>query len=143
MDRAGAQLNLLGGIVDQQLAGFDPRGQLGIEVEDAVEMEDVGHDVVGEGGEAVEIAKPSGAAATDVGGGELGALEERDRALSICRDVGEGLLAGEEAGEDGGRATGRVDRGREAPVVVGQEMLSNIAQGGGELRHQRVSRVLP
>ena len=57
VDRAGAQLDLLGAAVDEQLAGVDPRLQRRVEAQDAVEAQHVGDEVVGEGGEAVFVAK--------------------------------------------------------------------------------------
>ncbi len=53
MDRAGAQLDLLGAAVIEQLAGVDPFLQRWIEPQDAVEAQDVRDEVVGEGGEPV------------------------------------------------------------------------------------------
>ena len=50
--------------------------EVGVEPEDAVDAEDVGDEVVGEGGEAVEAGEVGDAGAVEVGGGELGALEE-------------------------------------------------------------------
>jgi len=43
--------------VDEQLLGFDPRGQVRVEPQHSVEAEDVGDEVVGESGEAVEVAE--------------------------------------------------------------------------------------
>ena len=142
MDRAGAQLDLLGRAVDEELAGFDPRGQPRVEPEDAVDPQHVGDEVVGEGGEAVEVAELGEPGAGDIGGGDLGALEERDLALFIYGDVGEGLPAGEQVGERRGRSGGRVEHRGEAAAVVGLDVGADVAERRGEVGHQRVARVL-
>jgi hypothetical protein len=115
VDGAGTQLDLLGGTVDEEVTGFDPRDQLLVEGEVAVEAEDVGDEVVGEGGEAVEVTKDGEACAGDVGG-DLGALEERDLALHIYGDVGEGPPGGEGVSECEGGAGGGVE-GRSSAAV--------------------------
>ena len=59
MDGAGAQLDLLGRAVLEQLAGFDLALQGRVEAQHAVDAEHVRDEVVGEGGEAVEVARAS------------------------------------------------------------------------------------
>jgi hypothetical protein len=61
----------------------------------------VGDEVVGEGGEAVEARQVGDAGAVEVGGGELGALEEGDRATLIVGDVGEGIQEAKIAARSG------------------------------------------
>ena len=57
MHGAGAQLDLLGRAVLEQLPGVDRPLELGVESEHAVEAEHVRDEVVGEGGEALFAAE--------------------------------------------------------------------------------------
>ena len=98
MDGAGAQLDLLEGAVDEQLTAVDRLLQGGVEAEDAVDAQHVGDEVVGESGESLRAAQPRDPEAIDVGGGDLGALEEGDGPAVICGDVGERFPAGEKVG---------------------------------------------
>ena len=103
----------------------------------------MGDEVVGEGGEPVEVARGSASAgAVEVGGGDLGALEEGDRAALVGGGVGEGLPVGEQVGERGGRAGGGVDHRLEAAAVIGEDVLADVAQRGRVVRHQRMRGVL-
>ncbi len=133
---AGAQLDLLGRAVLEQLAGFDRLLQGGVESQDAVDAEDVRDEVVGEGGEPVAVLEGGDAGAVEVGGGDLGALEERDRPTLVLGDVGEGAPGGEPVGEGQGRAVGRVREAREispsstptwAPTLRSERAKSSIS----------------
>ena len=99
VDRAGADLDLLRRVVLDQLLGVDPRDELRLELEHAVEPQHVRHEVVGEQRERAEVARGRDALEVEVGGGELGALEERDRRAAVGRDVAPGRQRGEALGE--------------------------------------------
>ena len=112
---------------DQFLA-LDPPDELGVETQDAVEPQDVGDEVVGEHRQPVEIVKPRDTGAGEVGGGDLGALEEWDRELAVARAVGEALPGPEPRREPGRGGPGGVgDRGK-ATVVFGGDMGAEVTQ---------------
>ena len=102
----------------EQLAGFDPLLQVWIESQHAVEPKHLGDEVVGEGREPVEAGQIGETGPRHVGGGNLGALEEGDRATLVGRDVGEGAPAGKQVGERRRRAVGGLDHGPEATAVL-------------------------
>src|SRR4051794_8596323 len=77
VQRAGADLDLLGRVVLDQLLGVDAGDQIGIELEHAVDAQDVWHEVVGEQRERTEIAGGRDAGQREVGGGDLGTLVQR------------------------------------------------------------------
>ena len=89
VEGAGAQLYLLGGAVDEELFGFDPVGQIGVEPEDAVDAEDVGDEVVGEGRQLLDAREVGDAGPVQVGCSQLGSLEEWDPVAVIPGSVGE------------------------------------------------------
>src|SRR5262249_54001341 len=95
-----------------------------------------------EGGEMVEVAEVDQAGAGDVGGGDLGALEEGNLAAVIYGDVSEGLPAGEQASEYRGRAGSGVEDGGEAAAMVAGDAGCDVAQRRREVGHQRVAGVL-
>lgn len=72
VDGAGAQLDLLGAAVDEQLAGVDPCLQGGVEAQHAVEAKHVRDEVVGERGEPLFFIESRGAGAVEVGRRYLG-----------------------------------------------------------------------
>jgi hypothetical protein len=142
MDGAGAQLDLFRRAVDEQLPGFDRLLQAPLEPEDAVDAEDLRDEVVGEGGEAPAVGERGEAGAVDVGGGQLGALEERHPPASVGGDVGEGLPRGEHPGEADGGTACVVDHGLKAAAVIDQDVGADLTQGCRELGHQRMVGVL-
>ena len=64
------------------------RRRAGVELEHAVEPQHVRDEVVGEQRQPVEVPAGRDAGQLEVGGGDLGALEERDRLAVVGRDVG-------------------------------------------------------
>ena len=77
VQRAGADLDLLGRVVVEQLATIDPADERRLELEHAVDPQHVRDQVVGEQRQRGDIRGRRDALQVQVGGGELGALEER------------------------------------------------------------------
>ena len=77
MQGAGSDLHLLGRAVLDQLPAVDAGDERGGEVQHAVEAQHVGDQVVGEHRQPVEVGGARDAGAGEIGGGDLGALEER------------------------------------------------------------------
>ena len=95
---------------------LDPRHELRLERQHAVEAEDVGHEVVGEHRQLAEVGRVDHAGAVEVGGGDLRPLEERQPELVVAGGVGKARPAAEQLGQRRGRSAG--DRGqREEPAA--------------------------
>src|SRR3954466_2597298 len=77
VQRARADLDLLRRVVLEQLLRRDPRDQLGVELEHAVEPQDVRDEVVGEQRQPVQVVRRRESRQRQVGGGDLRALEQR------------------------------------------------------------------
>ena len=69
MQRAGADLHLLGRVVLDQRAGVDPSHELVVEAQDAVEAQDVRDEVVREKGERRQVVAAGQALEAQIGGG--------------------------------------------------------------------------
>ena len=78
----------------------------------------------------------------EVGGGDLGALEERDAQAVVARHVVPGRPRRERLREPLGRPVGRAHEAEEAPEVLDRDALAELAQRAREQRHQLVGRVL-
>ena len=87
--------------MSEQLARVYRLGEDGIEAQDAVDPENVGNQVVGEGGETVLAAQRRDVPPVEVGRDRLSALEEGDRTAIVDRRVGERPPLGKEIGEVG------------------------------------------
>ncbi len=87
VQRDGADLDLLPRVVLEQRAGVDASHEVVVELEHAVDAQDVRDEVVGEQRQAVEVVRGRDARQREVGGGDLGALEQRHVAARVGRDV--------------------------------------------------------
>jgi hypothetical protein len=95
----GAQLDLLRRAVLEQLPRFDLLLQRRVESQQAVDTKDVGDEVVGEGGEPISVVQLGDPHTVNVGGRDLGALEEGDRAALVEGSVSKCVPGGQQAGE--------------------------------------------
>ena len=78
-----------------QLALLDPRQQLGLVAQHSVQAQNVGYQVVGEHGQALQVAKAGHAGSVQIGGGDLGSFEEWDGEPLVGRGIGERVPAGQ------------------------------------------------
>ena len=128
VERARPDLDLLAGIVLDQLLALDPLEQRGVVIEEAVEAQHVRDEVVGEHRQPIEVVERRHAGAGEVGGRDLRALEERHREAVVDRGVGERVPAGQRLDERDGRAAGGVGDRREPAVVVGADVPAEVVQ---------------
>src|SRR3954466_10245693 len=110
-------------------------------MEDPVDAEDVGDEVVGEGGEVLEAGEVGDPGAVEIRSGELGSLKDGDLAAVVAGDVGEGVPGGEGGGESWDRVR-YCSRAEKAVLVLAADVVCDIAERSGELPHQRVFGVL-
>ena len=118
VEGARPDLDLLRRAVLDQLLRVDPGHELRLEAQDSVEAEHVGDEVVGEHRELIEVVHDGDADPRDVGGGDLCALEERDREPVVDRAVGEAIPLPEPGRQGDSRPAGGVGDVSEAAVVM-------------------------
>src|SRR5947209_16522182 len=97
----------------EELLARDAVDQLGVKAQDTVKAQNVRNEVVGKHREAREVVEFGDAGAGQVGGGDLGALEERELDVAVARAVGERRPASQAPREAYGRAAGGVGNGGE------------------------------
>jgi hypothetical protein len=130
--RAPAQLDLLAAPVLELLAGVDARGEPRRVLEHAVVAQDVGEEVVGEDGEAVDVGEVRDPGEDEVVRGDL-------RPLVEARVVEERHGTGERPREGGG-GPARVADPLDGAAVA--EPRAELDERLGVERHQLVARVL-
>ena len=117
VDGHGPDLDLLGRTVLEELVGLDAGQERVVVAEYAGEAEDVGDEVVGEHGQAIEVVEAPGALAAEglgqVDGGDLGPLEQRDPLTVVLAHVPVQLvLPGQQLDQIGRRTARRRPPGR-------------------------------
>ena len=103
----------------------------------------MGHEVVGEEREPVEVGELDHLAEVQVGGGDLGALVERHRAAVVLGHVAlERGEVGQHLDQADGRAAGAGDHVEPVAGVLGPDALAQRAQRVGPQPHELVAGVL-
>ena len=121
------------------LACVDALCQAFVVMEDALEPQDVRHEIVGEEREPVEILELRHAGRRQVGGSDLCPLAEGHGPPRVGRDVEERLPGGEQLDErDGGIA----DDVEKASLEIARNVLAEISQRVREQRNELVLRIL-
>jgi hypothetical protein len=126
----------------EQDARVDARDELRVGLEHAVEAQDVGDEVVGEQRQGGEAAGGGDPGEGKVRGGDLRALEERHLLAVVGRDVAPAGPARQPRREPLRGAVPAAGEREERPVLLIADALAELAQVGGEQRHQLVLGVL-
>jgi hypothetical protein len=142
MDRAGADLDLLGRVMGDQLLAVDAGHEHGSEAQDPVQAQHVRHQIVREHGERAEVPPSGNPGPFQVRGGDLGTFEEGELECPEAGVVSKAIPGSQPARQAHRRVTGVVDDGGEAPLVTGAHTAAEVAQGGRVERHQRVIGIL-
>ena len=102
----------------------------------------MGHEVVGEHRQPIEVVEVGDAGALQIGGGDLCALEERDPAPVVVRDVGEATPRRQRLNQPHRRSVSAVDDSGKRPPVQPLHVLPEVLQRRHHQPDQLVLRLL-
>ncbi len=140
VDRAGPDLHLLGRARRDELPGVDAAPELRRVAEHSLAAQHVGHEVVREEGEIVDVLETPEAAPAESGrqvrDADLGALVERNLEAAVARHVPVQRHRCQELDEARGAPAGRPERPLESPGVALDEETAEVVQRAREERHQ-------